>query len=856
MSQGAPCTLCQLPSGRRPVLRDFGGRGDGRVGAQELIFCCMGCANVYSILLESGMIASGQDLRETEIFRRSLELGLVSNPEVAAEAAAADADPNTPSREVLLQVGGMWCSACAWLIEHGVRGLPGVLSCEVFFTSDVAKVRYNPQALPTETIVARIRKLGYRAEEFSGENTAARAEQRDLLQRLGVAGFLYVNIMGFSAILYVGYFQNISASASRVVPLLLWILATPLVFYCAWPILRAALAGARNLQIRMETLLALGILAAYFVSAGQVLAHRTHVYFDTAAAIVTFLLAGKLIERAAKDRASGAVALLYRLMPSKVRLLSAAGERFVTIEALEPGEVFVVKAGERIPADGVVLEGDSYADESLLSGEATPVNKHPGDTVVSGSLNAGSVLKVRATRIGPESTLAQIIRLVESALGSRTELERAVDRVSRIFVPAVVVLTLGVLAVLLARHAGVAYSLMRATTILVIACPCALGLATPLAITAAVGQASARGILVSNSRVLETITRIGAVVLDKTGTVTQGDFRLLEFSLAPAAAAGVADGASVDAAEGVADDAAESEAVRFHGEWLPLLAGVESYSEHLLGRAVLQYAGEQKAAASEASEVAIHKGAGITGRAAGRRLFLGNQLMVQQVGAELPPPLAERAAAWQEAGYTVVFFGGEGTAGWTTQGALAFGDRIKSGAAEMVAHLRQRGIQVSLLSGDSWATTGVVARQIGVESFTAEATPESKARAIAALQQKGLQVAVIGDGVNDAPALAQADLGIALGTGADIAMSAAPVVLVSGSLAKVEEAFELAHGASRIIRQNLFWAFIYNVAGISLAVTGVLTPIMAAGAMLCSSASVVGNSMRLMRAQEKTVPAG
>jgi heavy metal translocating P-type ATPase len=586
----------------------------------------------------------------------------------------------------------------------------------------------------------------------------------------------------------------------------------------------------------METLLALGILSAYSVSLAQVSLGRTHVYFDTAAAIVTLVLAGKLIERAAKDRASRSISMLYRLMPRKVRMMSAAGERFVSIEALAPGEVFVVKAGERIPADGQVLEGNSYADESLLSGEAAPVAKRAGDFVVSGSLNAGGVMKVRATRTGQESTLAQIICLVERALGSRTPIERTVDQISRIFVPTVVCFAVVVFAVLATRHAGIAYSLMRATTILVIACPCALGLATPLAITAAVGSASAEGILISDSRVLETICKVDTVVLDKTGTVTRGDFQLLDVALArsiqPALAMALGTGRKADP---------QDELRTFHSTCLPLLAGVEAYSEHLLGRAITAYASERRIPFAQASAVEVRKGEGICGHAGGRWIFAGNLRLVSALDACVPKEIERRCEEWQKEGRTVAFFGWDGQ----VQGLLAFGDQVKPGAAQMVRKLRARGINVSLVSGDARHTVAVVAHEIGVDGFTAEATPAMKATIIEQLQKSGKRVAVIGDGVNDAPALAQADLGIALGTGADIAMNAAPVVLVSGSLSKVDDVFRLAERSTRVVRQNLFWAFAYNVAGISLAAAGVLTPIIAAGAMLFSSASVVGNSMRL-----------
>jgi len=827
MAEGAACSLCELPCGRIPLLRNHDGR--------NLPFCCMGCANVYAILVESGVLASGQKIRETEVFRRSLELGLISKPETEPERATV-IDPNAPTQEILLQVNGMWCTACAWLIEHALRGLPGVVSADVFFASDLAKVKFCPQYLPPESIPARIEKLGYKAAEFDAENTAAKSEARDLLLRLGVAGFLWANIMGFSTILYVGYFEKIAPSASQVLPIVLLLLATPLVFYCAWPILRTAAFGLRNGQIRMETLLALGILAAYFLSAAQAMRSQTHVYFDTAAAIVTLVLTGKLIERAAKDRAAGSIAMLYRLMPKKVRLLSAAGERFVSVEALEPGQLFMVKAGERIPADGVVVEGETDADESLLSGEAAPVAKRPGSTVVSGSLNAGGVIQVRATRSSNDSALAQIVRLVERALATRAPIERTADRVARIFVPAVVLLALANFALLLGLHAGVAAAMMRATTILVIACPCALGLATPLAITAAVGSASKNGLLIRESSVLETMGKIDVVVLDKTGTVTRGDFRLLEFALLDG-------GRAASASDPSSTESRTSEKERFFVEVLPVLAGIEAWSEHLLGRAVVQFARDAGISASDAASVEIHKGQGISGLAGDRRIHIGSRQLMLAAPAENLAEADDLAKPWQQAGRTTAYFGWDGA----VRGVLAFGDEVKPGAVQMVQALRARGIGVKLVSGDAWPTTAFVAQQIGVDDFTGEAAPAAKALIVEQLQKAGKRVALIGDGANDAPALAQASLGIALGTGADIAMGAAPVVLVGGSLSKVEDAFRLGAMTTRVVRQNLFWAFFYNIAGISLALSGVFTPIFAAAAMLLSSTSVVANSMRLTR---------
>lgn len=465
------------------------------------------------------------------------------------------------------------------------------------FCSDLAKVKYCPLILPPDRVPARIQELGYRATEYSQESTPSRPDLHDLLTRLGVAAFLWANIMAFSVILYVGYFEKISAGVSRILPFILWALATPLVFYSAWPILRSAALGLRNLQARIETLLALGILTAYALSVAQTPRGRTHVYFNSDAAIVTLVLAGKLV-----DRATRSISMLYRTMPKKARVEVDSGERFVSIDALEPGAIFIVKAGERIPADGVIVTGQTHTDESLLTGESAPRAKAEGDTVVSGSLNAGSVIRVRALRISEDSALTQIIRLVERALSARAPIERTVDRISRIFVPAVVVLALAEFGFLVATQHGICPALLRATAILVIACPCALGLATPLAITAAVGAASQAGLLIADSRVLETMSKVDTVVLDKTGTVTVGDFRLLDFAFFPADC-----------------DPAESLAV-----YLPLLTGVEAYSEHLLGRAVMQYARDHGIRPAAVSSVEIRKGLGIIAVHEGRTIFIGN----------------------------------------------------------------------------------------------------------------------------------------------------------------------------------------------------------------------------------------
>lgn len=762
------CSLCGLDSGSAD-------------------FCCAGCQNVYTILLESGVVASGQNFRETELFQQSLKLGLISN---RSEEMATVPD-GAETREAVYHIRGMWCTSCGWLIEHALTRTRGVRAAEVLFASDLLKVRYCPQYLPPHRIVQCVDSLGYHASEYSGPSDGGDAERKELLLRTGIAAFLWMNAMMFSLVVYASYFESITGFG-RYIPFVLMGIATPAVFYCAAPILRIAWAGARRGILRMESLLAMGIVTAYGYSIVLAFSGSTHVYFDTVCAIVTLVLAGKMIERGAKEKTARALTLLYRLMPTKVRLLVDGAERFTSLEALKTGARFRVKSGERIPADGVVVEGHSHADESVLTGESVPRPKGPGDAVLCGSVNTGGLLEIEATRIGAESTLEQIIRTVDRACASRTQVERTVDRVSRVFVPTVLFLALATFAGWQWRTGKPAEALMHALAVLVIACPCALGIATPLALTSAVAGASHRGVLVSDSRVLETIRNVDTVVLDKTGTATAGELTLLEVT---------------------GDTSRMAE-----------LAAVEACSEHPLAKVVVAAYGN----GLRAVEINVQTGTGISGIVNGVDYFIGNRRMAKQLPA-------------CSVSGTVAYFGWDGEA----KGAMTFGDPIRPDAVELCRNLRARGIRTLLLSGDSAAATESVAAALGADSWQAEATPDEKAATIRELQGRGEVVAMIGDGVNDAPSLAQADLGIAVGSGADIAMQAAPLVLMGASLAGVTETLDLARRTFRIVRQNLFWALAYNVVGIALAVTGVLNPILAAGAMVLSSVSVIGNSRRL-----------
>ena len=825
----AQCDLCALACGKDPLHQ--------HVGDAERHFCCLGCMNVYLILWESGAIRAGVDLRQTELFRRGLQLGLISTGSSDETRSPAQSADNIDCNRLILHVTGMWCTSCAWLIEHALNNVPGVVKAAASFSSDLVSVQYHPQILSPQRILDRIASFGYKAEEYAGERNNTDTERRDLMIRTGLAAFLWANVMSFSLVLYAGYFEQISDSVRRGLPFLLMALATPVIFYCGQPVLRLAWRGVPNHTLRMESLLSLGILAAYGYSVVQTLRGEIHLYFDTATVIVTFVLAGKLIEHSAKEKVSRWINVLHRMMPNKVRLLADGRERFVAVGALEPGQVFVVKAGERVPADGVVKEGESHTDESLLTGESIPRGKSPGENVVAGSINLDGVLSIEASQSAGDSTLARLINLVERALTERSDLERTVDRVSRYFVPTVIGIALMTFAGAWGfAHVTVAAALMRAISVLVIACPCALGLATPLAMTAAYGAASRRGILIRDARALENLRRADTVLLDKTGTVTEGRFSLLHLSPCRqrVCQAVLAGNSNAYTEEHVGGEFDRQDALGF-------LTSIEQYSEHPLGRAVVEFARWQNTPIHDADSVQVHKGCGITGVVGSTQVFAGNRRLLQNLGIRISEDSEKQARAWEEAGHTVAFVGWDGE----LRAFAAFGDRLKEEAIELAAELKRRSLEVRLVSGDARATVQRVASQMGTDQWQAEVLPEEKAQVVRTLQQSGALVAMVGDGINDAPALAQADVGIAMGSATDLAMKAADVVLISGSLAKITDVLQLSHRTMRIVRQNLFWAFFYNSVGITLAVIGVLNPIMAAGAMLLSSVSVVGNSLRL-----------
>ena len=725
-----------------------------------------------------------------------------------------------------LPIAGMTCGSCAARIERALNELDGV-DATVNYATERAHVTHDPSVVDRRSLVATVEDLGFRVEPGPSSLTAdARGERRQtaaadpLRVRLVVAAVLAVPVLALSMVPALQFDRWAWVA---------FVLATPVVTWCAWPIHRAAWVNLRHGGTTMDTLVSLGVLAAYGWSAvalfwgdagrpevaGMADGAGSQTYLEVAAGVPLFVLAGRYAEARARRRAGAAIEALLDLGAKDVAVLDPAGrERRVPIDALAVGDRFVVRPGEKVATDGVVVEGSAAVDRSLLTGESVPVEVGPGDTVVGATVNAGGRLVVEATGVGADTALAQIARLVEQAQTGKAPVQRLADRISAWFVPAVIVAAAVTLAVWLATGQEAAAAFAAAVAVLIVACPCALGLATPLALLVGTGRGAQLGLLIRGPEVLESTRRIDTVVLDKTGTVTSGSMRLVDVVAAPGT------------------DRAEA---------LRLAGAVEAASEHPVGRAIA--AGAAAAAGDDLPVVTgfrSHAGRGVEGEVEGRCVVAGRPALV---GGTLPPVLAAAAAEAEAAGSTVVVAGWDGA----PRAVLVIADQVRPTSAEAVSRLRALGLEPLLVTGDNAATARTVAAAVGIDRVEAGMLPEDKVAVVRRLQDEGRVVAVVGDGVNDAAALAQADLGLALGTGTDVAIEAGDLTLVGGDLLAAPDAIRLSRRTLRTIHGNLFWAFAYNVAAIPVAAAGLLQPMLAGAAMAVSSLFVVTNSLRLRR---------
>jgi Cu+-exporting ATPase len=715
-----------------------------------------------------------------------------------------------PAGAVELVIEGMTCASCAGRVEKRLNALPGV-EASVNLATERASVRYDPASVHLEQLLAAVAASGYRAVLPSAAADPHQAE-RALELRLGVSLLLTVPLV------LIGMVPAFQFTGWEWVALAL---ATPIVFWAGTGFHRAALLNARHGAVTMDTLISIGTLAAWGWSTVAAAAlDDADTYFEAAGVITSFLLLGRFLEGRARRRAGDAIRRLLELGAKEARVLRDGEELVVPVDELEPGDLFVVRPGEQIATDGVVEQGASAIDQSILTGESVPVEVVVGDEVAGATINTYGRLVVRATQVGSGTALAQIARLVAQAQAGKAPVQRLADRVAGVFVPVVIVIALATLAAWLAITHDPGRALEAAIAVLIIACPCALGLATPAALAVGTGRGAQLGIVIRGPEILERTRRIATIVLDKTGTITEG--RLAVADVLPAA--GV---------EG--------------RELLRLAGAAEDASEHPIARAVAQRARSELGELPAVESFTNRPGLGIEALIEGRAVLVGRPALLAEWGLELPLELVRARDEHERDGRTVVAVAWDGH----VRGLVALADRVKPSSAAAVAELRALGLEPVLLTGDNEATARAVAREVGIERVLANVLPDGKATEIRRLQEAGDPVAMVGDGVNDAPALAQADLGLAIGTGTDIAIEASDLTLVSGDLLAAADAIRLARRTLRTIHGNLFWAFAYNVAAIPLAVAGLLDPIIAGATMAFSSVFVVTNSLRLRRFQSR-----
>jgi Cu+-exporting ATPase len=746
---------------------------------------------------------------------------------------------NVGSAKVEFPVTGMTCANCAMNIERTLnKKVPGVLAATVNFASERATVAYIPGLTGPEDMVAAIEKAGYGAvmpeeglDAEDAEQQARDAEIRDQTRKFAIGVIFSLPLFFLSMARDFGLVGAWSHAAW--VNWLFFALATPVQFYTGWDYYRGGLKSLANKSANMDVLVAMGSSVAYFYSLTVLLvpAFGTHVYFETSAVIITLIKLGKMLESRTKGRTGGAIRKLIGLRPKTASVVRDGKEIDIPIARVNVGDTVVVRPGERMPVDGIVLSGESAVDESMLTGEPLPVDKHVGDAVVGGTINGEGLLRFTATRVGRDTVLAQIIRLVQEAQGSKAPIQALADKVAAVFVPGVIIIAFTVFAIWWSTTGDFVPSMIRLVAVLVIACPCALGLATPTAIMAGTGKGAENGILFKNSTALETATHLDTIVLDKTGTITEGK---------PA----VADVVAFDAVDGDED------------RLLQISASVEQGSEHPVGKAVVKAAHARGIHLNQPVEFKATGGMGVQATVGDSKVRVGKPKWFDDQGINLEP-IREQISVLQSQGKTVMVVAGENT----LYGLIAVADTLKTDSKLAIASLHREKMKVVMLTGDNPETAHTIGNLVGIDEIVAEVKPEEKSSHIVALQKEGRKVGMVGDGINDAPALAQADVGLAIGTGTDVAIETADVILSSGSLVGVPRAIRISRATMRTIKQNLFWAFGYNVVLIPIA-AGILYPIeslphflrqlhpiMAALAMAFSSISVVANSLRLYKAK-------
>lgn len=777
---------------------------------------CASCVSrVEKTLLKQPGVRSAEVNLAAETARVDLERPVDLAP--AAEALSKAGYPvDVQERQIGLE--GMTCASCVRRAEQALRGVTGVIRAEVNLASEQARLTMLPGTDP-QAVLAALGKAGYPGrwldEPPADEGDPARERLAKERRRLIGAAVL-------TAPLALGMLPELFGLHGWMLPPLLQLtLASIVQFYFGARFYRGAWHALRNRTGNMDLLVAMGTSAGWALSTWHLItaapAEMPALYYEASAVIISFVLLGKYLESRAKGQTLEAIRALTALRPDTARLRSANGDRLVPLEQIRTGDVLVVQPGERIPVDAEVTEGGGHVDESMLTGESLPVSKQPGDVVSTGSMNLDGSLVIRTQAVGHDTMLSRIVRMVESAQASKAPIQRLVDRVSAVFVP--VVLGIAVLTWLIGSFTvGSEQALLNAIAVLVIACPCALGLATPTAIMVGTGIAARHGILIRDAQALELAHRVDAVIFDKTGTLTVGKPEVTAF------------------------DTLANDDTRQALAWA---VAIQKHAEHPLAAALLKHAQAQQVDAPPATDFRVLAGRGASGKANGAQVWLGNRTLMGELGVSLEDWEA-LADEYESRGRTLSWLAiDDGSR--RAVAMMAFADTVKPGATETIAQLRKLGIDSWLISGDSQAAAAGVGRELGIDHVEAQVLPADKARHVERLREQGRVVAMIGDGINDAPALAAADVGMAMATGTDVAMHSAGITLMRGDPTLVPAALDISRHTWRKIRQNLFWAFVYNSLGIPLAAVGLLSPMMAGAMMAASSVSVVANALLLRR---------
>ncbi len=808
---GGGCFHCGLPL---PPDEQFVEQIEGK----ERHFCCFGCQSVCKAIYDAGLDGFYQRTPDGTL--------LTPPPEPPRDIALFDLDEVQEEfvtelgeeREINLLVEGIHCAACVWLIERGLATLPGILKAQVNLANKRLLVRWDNSRVKLSVIIKRLGEIGYSAVPFDPEAAEGtiKKQNRALLFRMAVAGFAMMNLMWISIALYTG---ADTADGGEFRPMFHWIgfaLATLTLFYSGSVFLKGAWAGLRHRHLTMDLPIAIGATTTYLYSSYVTVSGSEvgEVYFDTVVNFIFVILVGRFLEAMSKRHAVAATQRLMDLQPRVATLLNEGVEKIVPIRTVKLDETVLVKAGDKVPVDGVVIEGRSSVDESMLSGESEPVRKEAGHSVSAGTVNLHSALTLRVTGTLRNTSLGRIIALVEEAQASKAPIQCMADRIVPWFVMST--LLLATLTFLFWVGSGFELALMAATSVLIITCPCAFGLATPMAIAVAAGQGARHGILVRNGEVLETLSRVSHFVFDKTGTLTTGRMQLQQ--LIPLAG-------------------------QEESQLLRLAATVERYSEHSIARAIVETAEERRLNITTSSPEGFESlpGHGVKALVEGHQVVLGTFNWLQQNGVELDDGLREQARALEEKATSCIHMALDGR----HCAVLAIADQLRPDAQQLVDGLRTAGIRMTLLSGDRQRVAEAVAKQLGGMEVIAEVLPQDKDRVISELQEGGEWVAMVGDGVNDAPALIRANVGIAVGSGTDVSMESADIVLMQDELDKVRLATLLSRRTLRTIHQNIGLSLSYNVIMVPLAMAAFITPLFAAIAMPISSLLVIGNAARI-----------